>query len=269
MIAPRSWLPYAVKQSIVAAAFLFAAASLFAGVTYDFHSETVGLQQTTLDGSIAADGPNLRMTVTTGDGFLFKDGATVLSRDGGKTVAVFDPSSKTYFEIPFQTMTSSLGNVLKSTGVKLTFDNPTLTVKEAGDGGAVEGFPTKKTLIDASINMNVDAMGQTMTSKVAMHSESWTTDKLDPASTALFQQGSVVTGIEGLDKLVAAQSASVKGRFPLKQVTTVHIVQNGQDITSTTTATVSNVKQKALDAAVFTAPEGYTKVDNPLAKLGR
>ena len=62
-------------------------------------------------------------------------------------------------------------------------------------------------------------------------------------------------------------SASLKGRFPLKQVTTVHLVQNGHDIATTTTATVSNIKQKAIDAATFAAPEGYTRVDNPLEAM--
>ena len=247
----------------------FVAASSFAGVTYDFHSETTGLQQMTVDGNVAVEGPNVKMLVSRGDGMMFKDGATLLSRDGGKTLAVYDPSAKTFFEIGFDDMTASLAGVLKNAMVKISFDNPAVNLKDAGDGGTLEGYPTAKSLLDATIDINIDAMGQTITSKMSLHTESWTTDKLGATALNIFQQRNVRTGIDALDNLIAAQSASLKGRFPLKQVTTVHLVQNGNDIATTTTATVSNIKQRAIDAAAFAAPVGYSRVDNPLEAMKR
>jgi hypothetical protein len=261
-----------MKRLTLIALLVLAAVSLVAGTTYEFRADTSGLQQMSIDGTVAVDGPNLKMTVSHGDGMMFKSGATVLSRDGGKTISVFDPAAKTYYEMRVEAMMSSLTDVLHNAMVKLTFDHPSVTVKEGGDGGTVEGFPTQRVLVDASITVNMEAMGQTMSSKMSMHSESWTTDKIDASAMNLFQQRGGLTGIEGLDKLIAAQTAGLKGRFPLKQVTTVHIIQNGHDLATTTTSTVSKVKQQALDAAAFAAPAGYSRVDNPMEamkKLGR
>jgi hypothetical protein len=252
-----------MKLSLFAACF-FAAVASFAGVTYDFRSETTGLQQVTVDGTVAVEGPNLRMSMFHGYAMVFQNGSIILSRDGGKTLSVFDPETHTYFEITLDEVTASIAGVLKNSAVNVTFDNPVVNVKDAGDGGTLEGFPTKKTLLEATIDIHIDAMGQTLTSKMSMHNESWTTDKVPANAVNVFQQRSVVTGIDALDKLIAAQSASLKGRFPLKQVTTVHLIQNGRDLATTTTATVSNIKQKAIDASVFAQPEGYSRVDNPL-----
>src|SRR6059058_5193451 len=111
------------RIELFAVCFILAASS-FAGVTYDFHSETTGLQQMTVDGSVAAEGPNVKMLVSRGDGVMFKDGATLLSRDAGKTLAIYDPSAKTFFEIGLDDMTASLAGVLKNAMVKISFDNP-------------------------------------------------------------------------------------------------------------------------------------------------
>src|SRR5438874_306055 len=104
IIAPGLWLKYGMKhfdfaqrrRCVLFALCLFAAASSFAGVTYDFRSETTGMQESTVDGNVAVEGPNLRMTVARGDGMMFKNGSTMISRDGGKTLAVYDPAAKTY-----------------------------------------------------------------------------------------------------------------------------------------------------------------------------
>jgi hypothetical protein len=257
-----------MKQSVFAAAILLAAASSFGGVTYDYRAETTGLQQHSVDGSVVSDGANMKMTVAHGDDMMFKSGAIALSRDGGRTIDVYDPASKTYYEISLDQISANIGGVLKSSGVNVSFVNPIVNVTDGGDGGAIEGFPTQKATLDASIDINIDAGGQSMTSKMSMHSESWTTDKLGANAMNLFQQRSMQTGVEALDKLIAAQATALKGRFPLKQVTTVRMnMGGGSDMATTTTASVSNVKQTAVDASTFVPPVGYTRVDNPLERM--
>jgi hypothetical protein len=249
------------------AAFLLAAAPSFAGVTYDFHSEATGLQQITIDGSVAVEGTSTKMSVSRGDGMMFKSGSVVLSRDGGKTIDVYDAGSKTYYELSLDQLSAFMGGALKGSGIKMDFVNPSVKVTDGGDGGTIESLPTKKSALDASIELKIDAMGQTMSSKMTMHSDLWTTDKLSAAAMNVFQQRNLQTGIEALDKLIAAQAAALNGRFPLKQVTSVHISANGQDMVTTTTAMVSNIKQTTLDASAFAPPEGYTRVDNPIDRM--
>src|SRR5215467_12977904 len=210
------WLKYGMKHLF--AALLLAAVPSFAGVTYDFHSKSTGLQQNAFDAAVVYEGQNMKMTITSVDGMMFKTGQIVLSRDSGKTIDVIDPESKTYYELPADLMAHSLG-AIQAAGLTITFEKPEVSVKDAGDGGAIEGFPTQKTLIDASISMNFEGIGQPMSSKITIHSEAWTTDKIEAAATNVFDQRASLLGIEAFDKLMAAQAAPLKGRFPLKHMT--------------------------------------------------
>lgn len=256
-----------MKPSAVATALLFAAASLLGGVTYEFRMVTAGAQGMTISGKVAADGLNLRMEVDEGDGRVFKDDSIVISRDGGKTLLVFDPASKTYFQLALDELTHGAAEALKSDIVKVTFDPPKASVHDAGDGEKIEGFPTRKMIVDASIVMHIDAMGQKLDSPIIMHSENWGTDKIDPSASNLFQMSNPRTGIEAFDRMMDAQAAAFVGRFPLKQVTTMRVQEGGREMVTTTTATVTKVKQKAIDAAAFADPKGYRKVDDPLKAL--
>ena len=75
------------------------------------------------------------------------------------------------------------------------------------------------------------------------------------------------TGIEGIDKLIEAQSRATKGGFPLKQVTTMTVDRAGQKMVSTTTATVMNIATRPIAASQFVMPPGYKKVASPLEAM--
>jgi hypothetical protein len=142
-----------------------------------------------------------------------------------------------------------------------------VSVTDGGDGGTVAGFPTHKYLLNASYDININAMGQQMTTHIDMNTDSWTTDKLAPEMSSFLQMNGIHTGVELVDKLVDAQRNAMRG-FPLKQISTVHVTQGvGQDMTMVTTTNVSDVQQKNVDAALFNAPAGYTKVDDPVTKM--
>lgn len=255
--------------SFIPALLVFTAASAVAGVTYDFRMVSSGLQSMTIAGSVASDGPRLRMEVDRGDGMMFKDGSVVLSRDGGKTLLVFHPPSKTYFQLSLEEMTRGAADALKSPLLDVKIDAPKVSVHDFGDDGKIEGLPVRKMSMDATVKVNIDAMGQKLTSEIAMHSDNWSTDKIDPSAKNLFQMSNPRTGIEAFDKVMDAQSAAFLGRFPLKQVSTVRVKQDGREQVSTTTTTVTNVRQQAVDAARFADPAGYKQVENPIEALKR
>jgi hypothetical protein len=208
------------------------------------------------------------MDISNGDKLLFKDNSIVFSTDGGKTMTVVDPSTKTYYEMQLDQLVSGAGSLLKGNPmIKISFENPKVTVRDGGDGGTVEGYPTHKSTLDASYDIVIDAMGTQMTSHMQMMTESWTTDQLSSEFSNFLQAKNMRTGVEALDKLIEAQSA-LKG-FPLKQVSIMQTNQNGRDMTMTTTATVTDIVKKDIDAAQFTVPDRYTKVDDPLSKIAK
>ena len=242
--------------------------SAFAGLTYKTQSSTTGMQNITIVGTVSVDGSHMRMDVAKGDNMMFKDNAIVLSNDGGRTMSVYDPAAKTYFDLQLQDLLGNTSTMLKSLGdmVKFSFDNPQVTVRDGGDGGAIEGFPTHRYVLDASYDMNIDAMGQKVTTHMTMNTETWATEQLSSEMTNFLQMRGIRTGIEGIDKLIAAQSTSVHG-FPLKQISSVHVSQGGNDMAMTTTSTVTEVVKKNIDASNFAAPAGYTKVDDPITRM--
>lgn len=254
-------------RRFLALALFAAALPSTAGVTYNLRSVSSGVRPSTIAGTVQVEGTKMRIDFRSGDGVLFKSGSMLLTTDGGKTIEVYDPSTKTYFAIPVGELLGSANAALESLGgvMSLSFANATVAGKDEGDGGVVEGYRTRKSRLDASFDINVDAMGQKMTSRMTFTTERWTTDKLPPAMISVFQEQAMHTGIAAVDKLIEAQSGLPQG-FPLRQVSTIHLRQGKSDIVSTSSATVTNIALKDIPAARFTPPAGYSKRANPLAR---
>ena len=256
-------------KRLVLIQLLLVCTSAFAGLTYKAQSETTGLRNATINGTVAVDGTHMRMDVAQGDNMIFKDNSIVLSNDGGMTMSILDPSTKTYYDLQLQDLLGSATTMLSKMGdmVKVTFDNPHVSVRDAGDGGRVEGFPTRKFILDASYDMDIDALGQKIVSHMSMNTETWTTSEFSSDMSNFIQLRGMRTGIDAVDKLIQAQSTTMKG-FPLKQVSTIKVSQGGgSDMTMTTTSSVTSIVRKNIDAATFVMPAGYTKTDDPVTKM--
>jgi len=254
----------AMKRFLSICAIVAIASSASAALTYKIQSTTNGVRAATIAGTVTADGSRLRMDIASGDGMLFKDNSVVLSSDGGRTMTVFDPSTKNYFDMQLDQLLSSSTSMLSSLGgmVKIDFKNPQVSMQDAGDGGTIEGYPTRKYVLNASYDIDIDAMGQKMTMHSVLNSENWTTEKLSPEATSFFQTRGLRTGIEVVDKIIEVQTSAMRG-FPLRQSTTIKV----NDMTITSTSSVTNIQRRDVDASQFAAPEGYTKVDDPITKM--
>jgi len=256
-----------MKRLLITFASTLLSLPVFAGITYDFRSTTSGMREGSLAGTVSADGSNMRMDLKSGDNFLFKDNAVILSTDGGKTLTVFDPAAKTYYSININELAQQPGAALASMGGSVKFQNPKVSVKDLGAAETLSGFPTHHAIVDASYDIAIDMMGNQMTSHMTMTTESWTTDQIRHEFANFIQEKNLHTGFADLDKLLEAQAAAIEGRFPLKQVTTLHVQQGTADLTSTTTSEVFNVATHTVPASLFTASGGYTKVDDPLSRM--
>lgn len=241
----------------------------FAGLSYQFQSVTEGVQNATIAGTASIEAPNFRLELSSGDGLLFKKGAVILSRDGGSTLIVADPDTKSFYELRFNDLLGGPNSIIGQLGglVDLSVANEKVGVRDGGDGGTIEGYPTRRSIIDSSYDINIDAMGRKMTIAVKMSSESWTTDKIEASYTNFLQARGLRTGVPAIDKLIDAQSGKITG-FPLKQITTMRITHGGAgDMTSKTTTTVTGITRKPIAVAAFELPPGLTRKPSPLEKL--
>ncbi len=253
-----------MKHFCAIAAVLAIASSAPAGVIYKIQSATTGVQGVTISGTVTVDGSHIRMDIATGDNTLFKDNDIVISNDGGRTMSVYDPASRSYFDLQLDQLLNTSTAMLNGLGgmVKISFNNPHAAVTDAGDGGTIEGYPTRKYVLDASYDIVINAMGQKMTSHFTMNTESWNTDQLSSDLSNFLQTRGIRTGIEALDKLIEAQQNGMRG-FPLKQVSTV----NMNDMVMSTTSSVHDIQRRAIDGSQFTPPSGYSKVDDPITRM--
>ncbi|HEV7919152.1 MAG TPA: DUF4412 domain-containing protein [Thermoanaerobaculia bacterium] len=246
------------------------APAAFAGLSYDFRSDTAGgSRASALSGRTSVEGNGMRMDLTKGDGTLFQDGAVVLSDDAGKTLHVLNPSDKTYYDLALYDLLGGAASVLKQLGsmVKVTFTDPKVSAREAGDGGKIEGYPTKHSFVDSSYVININMMGQKMTMPISTSTEVWTTREIGAEYANFLQASKLMTGIEDLDKVIASHLDARAAGFPLKQVTTVKVTQGGKETTSVTTMTVSGIRKETVPPARFALPSGYTKVASPIEAL--
>ena len=257
-----------MKRLVLALVVLLATPSVFAGATYKFRSVTTGTASQTIAGVMKLEGGKMRMELTSGDGTLFTDGAVVISGDGGKTLNVTDPATKTFYQLDLTDLLGGASAITKQFGDLVKFDvrNPQVNVTNAGSVGNVEGFPAQRSTVDSAYDLVVTAMGQDMTIKMKNATEVWWTDKVPAEFANVLQQRGIRTGIEAVDKIVAAQTSSIKG-FPIKQVTTTTVTLNGREMKTTTTSNVSEYKQATFAADQFVIPAGYTKVENPIEKM--
>jgi len=257
-----------MKRAFSVLVFALLAQSAFAGYRYKVESVTSGVQDSTTSGVAEVEGKNLRFNVEHGDGAVFTDSSYVVSTNGGRTLSVVDPSTKTYFEISLDQLTGGISTMMQSMGgqMKMTVLNPKVSVRDLGSSEKIEGFDTQRKAIDASYDMNIEMMGQKVAMNMSMSTESWMTTQIPLDFASFLQTGELHTGIPEIDKLLAAQSKSLNG-FPLKQVTTIHINQMGQPMEIKTTTNVSGVEKKTIAASEFVVPAGYTKTESPIDKM--
>jgi hypothetical protein len=216
----------------VCALLLLVAVDAAAGMSYTLKSSTG------TGGRVVADGANVRLEM--------ENGAVMLTNDGGKTLTFLDPTKKTY-------ATLSAADLV---GMDVKVENTKTTTRDLGDGGVLEGYPTRRWAVETSFDATID----TFVVHLSMLSESWRTEQLPEAAASIFAGQSVRTGIPDIDKILESMaSSSVKG-FPLKEVTTLRSkAANGKETSMTSTIEVHDVKRVVTTKATFAIPAGYKR----------
>ncbi|HET7711772.1 MAG TPA: DUF4412 domain-containing protein [Thermoanaerobaculia bacterium] len=254
-------------KTVLAVALALLPLSLEGGLTYQFEARTTGVQQTRLAGAVEAEGGRFRIDFRNGDGMLFRNNTYAVTSGSDRVVRVADPATKTYFELNLdQLLGGGAGLGQLSDFVKITVDNQRVTTRDEGSGEKIEGYPTRRIVVEASSVVNLDMSGQKSSMNISLRTESWTTDRISADFISFLHRQGSRTGIAGLDKLLEAQTKAAAG-FPLKQVTTLRAVQNGMEVVTTTSASISKIASRSVPASRFVIPSDYRKVANPIEKL--
>lgn len=252
----------------LAFAVLSTTPSAIAGLAYDFTSTSSGMASQTIAGSVKAEGKSIRIDITTGDGMLFENGSFVVSSNGGQTMSVVNPKAKTFYQLDLAQLIGGADALLRQFGGALTFNvrNPRVRVTGGGDSDTIEGFQTRKSRVDSTYEIAVEGLGQPMVIRMQLATDVWWTDKVSSEFTNFLQMRGFRTGVEAVDKLIATEAGTIKG-FPMKQITTTKVNLAGNEMTTTSTSTVKNVRRAAIPASSFAVPAGLTRTASPIERM--
>lgn len=236
----------------------------FAGVHYTAVTTTEGDgvdQRTRVEGWVEGESAKVVFTESGSPGM--EKGQYIVTKDGGKTLFLVDPSEKSYAEWDLEAMMATLGNMMESLGPIVNFQIDNVEVQELGDEAGPEllGLPTRHHTFRTTYDMKIKVMGMGRTNRVESDQEVWSTTALDHDAMTVLLRNAPTTGFGELDELVRAEMGKVRG-FPLKSVTRSTTTGQKGKRSSTTVMTTEVTELDAsanVAASTFEIPEDYTR----------
>lgn len=257
-----------VTEPILGILALLFAPAIHAGISYDFRSVSRAPSASVAAGSVEAEGAGFRMELREGSAPPLQSGTALFSRDG-TTIEVVDPAARTYYDLDLAQIMGRAGSIFGPDGVAaVRIGNVKTSARDAGPGGTVQGYATRRMFSLTSCDLSVDSMGQKLIVHVRFESQRWTTSAIDARYMNVLRTQNLKSGIPELDRLLA--DANPSNGFPLRQVTSLRITSGATGtVTFVTETNVSAIRMQAIDAKRFVVPPGYRKVASPFAPLLR
>lgn len=267
-----------MRQKYVTLTLILALAALpaFAGIHYKSVTKTEDGQ--TKGSSMAVEGwvsgEKARVEFKDSGNPAAKEGAWLLTKDGGKTIYLVDPEEKTYAEWNLQAMLGLVGSVMQGMGplFKIEFSDPKVEKLLEEDGGTVAGLPTRHYRYRTSYLMKMRVLGMANEANVVTEQDIWATDRLQDVGLGIWLRSDPPrTGNEQFDKLIAAEAGKTQG-FPLKTVTVSTTTQkkgNKQTVTRSTMEVTQLDANANVPGSSFEIPAGYKETQlMPTAEEG-
>lgn len=246
-----------------------AAAPCFAGIHYKSSTKTQdgtgkGSSNMEVEGWVAGEKARVEFKEAGGNP-VAKEGAYLITKDGGKTVYFVDPEEKTYAAWDLQAMLGVAGAVMNGMGplLKFEFTAPKVEKLLEEDGGMVVGQPTTHYKYRTSYTMKMKVFGMSNDADIVNEQDIWATQKLQDTGLGIWLRSEPPrTGNEQLDKLISSEMGKVQG-FPLKTVTVSTTTQkkNNKQTTTRSTMEVTQLDSATPAATAFEIPAGYKETE--------
>ncbi|NQU39705.1 MAG: hypothetical protein HQ523_07110 [Lentisphaerae bacterium] len=209
------------------------------------------------------DGMNARIDMAAQSDKVPK-GGYLLTHDGAKTVYMVNPKRKSYMKWDVDKLAGIAGSIMQGTSGLLNMSVTQHQNEKLLDekGPKLLGTATRHYKFRTSYSMEVSVMGFKQKSDVETEQEIWAGQGLEDDAMALWKRVTLFkTGIEDIDKLVAAETGKVQG-FPLKTIVISSTTDSrGRKQTTETTTEVTEMKSVTPAKTVFEIPEGFTEED--------
>ena len=254
------------------------AAPLAAGYSYTFR-----VSNTTTDhkGKTKSDTPMLAKVQVAGDrarldmqeasgaaaGMGGAKGGFMVTDRKAKTISIADPEEKTFTTMPVSAWTDMTAGLTAGMGkmMNVKVSDATFKTEDLGDGGLVNGLPTRKYRVthDYKMDMKVAFMKQNTTNHSV--AEYWVNEEMKKDPNPLFEMmGAVAAGFMANDTTFSKQVKTAMSKMfvgvPVKSVTTTESVnQKNEKTVTVSTMEMADFRRGDIPASVFAAPAGYTE----------
>lgn len=191
---------------------------------------------------------------------------SMIVTDSGKTITYIDAKKSQYLRVrPAELVTQAQ----QMGGMKMDFSGTEAKVDSLGAGPTILGHPTSHYRLATGMTMNISAMGQQQTVKIASTTDTYyATDIQGVLNPFASMSGSDMANMFGsanaefANKLKAAQAKLPKGT-PLRASSSATIVSQGQTRVTNSAAEVTGLQWVAADPKAFEVPANYTLVQLP------
>jgi hypothetical protein len=260
-----------MKQHLVAVGSFLLVASLAAPAAAGIHyrgttkTDAAQGQDQSMEVEAWVEGDNAKVAFTSSSNPLLAAGTYLLTTDGGKTLTLVNPEEKTYSELDLGALVGAAGAMFKGLGpmVKLSFANQQVERLAEEPGPAILGYPTTHYRYRVSYDFTFKVMGMGQSSHHDTVTDIWATRELtDSGFGAWLRREPPRTGIDDLDRLIAAEMGKGVQGVPLKMVAVAKTRdQRGNETEATTTTEVLAIKEEAVPAGSFAIPKGFERTE--------
>jgi hypothetical protein len=203
------------------------------------------------------DGLNFRTEFIESKNPIMRQGSSMISTNGGATLILLDPETKTYTELDVAALA---GGAMKMMGGMMKFTEPSVQKVEDRDDGSLLGHPVRYHKIISSHGMEMNIFGLKQKTEVETTQEFWVSKKTgDVGSGFMKSKAGLNTGDEAIDKILLGAMDDIKG-LPLKQIMVSRSTDSDGSVDETRVVTeVTEIKEVETSPATFEIPAGYTE----------
>lgn len=191
---------------------------------------------------------------------------SMIVTDSGKTITYLDSANSQFIRVRPAEM---IAQAKEMGGMQMDFSGTEAKVDKLGAGPMILGHPTRHYRIATGMTMNISAMGQQQTVKIATATDTYyATDikgDLDPFASL---NGGDMANMFGTsnkdfaDKLKAAQAKLPKG-VQLRAVSSSTLTAHGATKVTNSQAEVTSIQWVPYDSKTYEVPSTYTAAPMP------
>ena len=208
------------------------------------------------------DGDKAKITIIESDDGAVPEGGSLITLDAGDSFVYLNPRNQSYAEWSFDKATGKLGKLSKKMNSLFKKKVGEVSIEQISKkaGGKIGGYDTTHYTYRSSYESTTKLFGKKISSLTTIEDQFWMTEKLKAAGMlAWLKRRKASSGDETSNASIDTTLGKIPG-VPLRIRSALRFSEKtGEESVYYSTLDVSDIKQEAIDPAVFEIPKDYKK----------